>query len=128
MTPEARFSATPRAEAALRRRAVQTQHAVGHRAKATRGDRSPTRVARAVGPLVELGQSSLDATQLALKRLADADVGQATHRFGGSVADPLPKSDHAAALRALGEHPQSLSVTVSPSLQLSANRVEVKIS
>ena len=113
---------TRRTDSALRCRAVQAQDALGHRFQPPCTDRSTTRVADAVRPLVQLRKRSLGPLQSALERLADTDVGQAAHRLRGAVADPLAEAHGAAKLGSLCQHSQTLAITVPARCELSANR------
>ena len=86
-----------------------------------------TRVADAVAALVELGQRALGAFRGALERPAHPDVGQPADRFRGPVADPLSEADRAAALRPLGQLADPTAIPVQTALQLSADRLLVKL-
>jgi hypothetical protein len=118
---------TWRADAALGGRAIQAEHGVRHRSEATGRDLAAARVARPVGPLVQLGQGSLGAFETALERLANTNIGQATHRFRRAVADSLPEADGAPTLGMFRQDPQALSVTVPSCLQFGVDGVKVEI-
>jgi hypothetical protein len=119
---------TRRPTSALRRRAVQAQHAVRHGPQPTARDRSATQIANPVAPLAQLRQRSLGAIQPTLERLANPNVGQAAHRLRSTITDPFAEAHRTAKLGALCQQPQPLAVTGPARFQVSANGVEVEIT
>src|SRR4051794_36083224 len=83
--------------------ALQAQRRVGRNLQATARDRLGTRVAEAVGALVDLGQRAVDLRERNLERAPDTGFRYAADRLARAVADPLAEAEQFTALGRLGE-------------------------
>ena len=91
------------------------------------GNRIAARVACSIGSIVDLGQCPFRAGKPALERLADPDLGQATHGLDRTVADSLAEPLRGAELGALREGRDACPGAIATRLEVSADRLEVPI-